>query len=279
MLLDGKKAAQVIKNKISEEVKKAGEDITLAIIEVGDDQASLIYLASKQRSCEELGIKTQIFQMPTNINQKEIIRLIESLNNDDKINAIMVQSPLPSHIDEEEVLNAVNPIKDVDGLGIYNQGKLFKKLPCVVPATAQASISLLKTNNIDIAGKNVVIVGRSTIVGKPLAMLFLNENATVTIAHSKTANLKEVTKKADILAVAIGKPKFITADMVKKEAVVIDIGINRVAGKMCGDVDFDSVCNVASYISPVPGGVGPVTTAILLQNVIKCYKEQKMKKN
>lgn len=279
MLLDGKKAAQVIKNKISEEVKKAGEDITLAIIEVGDDQASLIYLASKQRSCEELGIKTQIFQMPTNINQKEIIRLIESLNNDDKINAIMVQSPLPSHIDEEEVLNAVNPIKDVDGLGIYNQGKLFKKLPCVVPATAQASISLLKTNNIDIAGKNVVIVGRSTIVGKPLAMLFLNENATVTIAHSKTANLKEVTKKADILAVAIGKPKFITADMVKKDAVVIDIGINRVAGKMCGDVDFDSVCNVASYISPVPGGVGPVTTAILLQNVIKCYKEQKMKKN
>lgn len=279
MLLDGKKAAQVIKNKISEEVKKAGEDITLAIIEVGDDQASLIYLASKQRSCEELGIKTQIFQMPTNINQKEIIRLIESLNNDDKINAIMVQSPLPSHIDEEEVLNAVNPIKDVDGLGIYNQGKLFKKLPCVVPATAQASISLLKTNNIDIAGKNVVIVGRSTIVGKPLAMLFLNENATVTIAHSKTTNLKEVTKKADILAVAIGKPKFITADMVKKDAVVIDIGINRVAGKMCGDVDFDSVCNVASYISPVPGGVGPVTTAILLQNVIKCYKEQKMKKN
>ena len=279
MLLDGKKVAQVIKNKISEEVKKAGEDITLAIIEVGDDQASLIYLASKQRSCEELGIKTQIFQMPTNINQKEIIRLIESLNNDDKINAIMVQSPLPSHIDEEEVLNAVNPIKDVDGLGIYNQGKLFKKLPCVVPATAQASISLLKTNNIDIAGKNVVIVGRSTIVGKPLAMLFLNENATVTIAHSKTANLKEVTKKADILAVAIGKPKFITADMVKKDAVVIDIGINRVAGKMCGDVDFDSVCNVASYISPVPGGVGPVTTAILLQNVIKCYKEQKMKKN
>lgn len=279
MLLDGKKAAQVIKNKISEEVKKAGEDITLAIIEVGDDQASLIYLASKQKSCEELGIKTQIFQMPTNINQKEIIRLIESLNNDDKINAIMVQSPLPSHIDEEEVLNAVNPIKDVDGLGIYNQGKLFKKLPCVVPATAQASISLLKTNNIDIAGKNVVIVGRSTIVGKPLAMLFLNENATVTIAHSKTTNLKEVTKKADILAVAIGKPKFITADMVKKDAVVIDIGINRVAGKMCGDVDFDSVCNVASYISPVPGGVGPVTTAILLQNVIKCYKEQKMKRN
>jgi len=279
MILDGKKAAQIIKNKISEETNKAGEDITLAIIEVGDDQASQIYLASKQRACEEVGIKSKVYQFASTATQKELITLINELNKDNSINAIMVQSPLPNHIDEELVLNAVDPIKDVDGLSIQNQGRLLKKLPCVVPATAQASISLLKINNIDITGKNVVVIGRSTIVGKPLALLFLNENATVTIAHSKTQNLKEITKKADILAVAIGKPKFITGDMVKKDAVVLDIGINRVAGKMCGDVDFDSVSEVASYISPVPGGVGPVTTAILLQNVIKCYKEQKMKRD
>ena len=270
MLLDGKLAAQVIKNKIAEETAKAKEDITLAIIEVGEDQASQIYLANKQKVCEEVGIKTKVYMFGPNAAQKEIINLIKELNQDKAINAIMVQSPLPNHIDEETVLNTVDPMKDVDGLSIQNQGRLLKKLPCVVPATAQASISLLKVNNIDIAGKNVVVVGRSTIVGKPLALLFLNENATVTIAHSRTQNLKEITKKADILAVAVGKPKFITADMVKKDAVVVDVGINRLNGKMCGDVDFESVSQVASYISPVPGGVGPVTTAILLQNVIKC---------
>ena len=277
MLLDGKLAAQVIKNKIAEETAKAKEDITLAIIEVGEDQASQIYLANKQKVCEEVGIKTKVYMFGPNAAQKEIINLIKELNQDKTINAIMVQSPLPNHIDEETVLKTVDPMKDVDGLSIQNQGRLLKKLPCVVPATAQASISLLKVNNIDIAGKNVVVVGRSTIVGKPLALLFLNENATVTIAHSRTQNLKEVTKKADILAVAVGKPKFITADMVKKDAVVVDVGINRLNGKMCGDVDFESVSQVASYISPVPGGVGPVTTAILLQNVIKCYKDQKMR--
>ena len=199
MLLDGKLAAQVIKNKIAEETAKAKEDITLAIIEVGEDQASQIYLANKQKVCEEVGIKTKVYMFGPNAAQKEIINLIKELNQDKAINAIMVQSPLPNHIDEETVLNTVDPMKDVDGLSIQNQGRLLKKLPCVVPATAQASISLLKVNNIDIAGKNVVVVGRSTIVGKPLALLFLNENATVTIAHSRTQNLKEVRKQTFLL--------------------------------------------------------------------------------
>lgn len=278
MILDGLRTAEVIRKKIAEEVQKQDEEVTLAIIYVGDDSSSLIYLGSKLKACEEVGIKTRIFNLQENTSQKDILNIINELNKDEKISAIMVETPLPKHIDTEAVLNTINPIKDVDGLSFANQGKLIKGLPCVVPATAQGVLTLLKNNNIDIAGKNVVVVGRSTIVGKPLAMLFLKENATVTIAHSHTHNLKEVTKKADILAVAVGKPKFITADMVKKDAVVVDIGINRVMGKICGDVDFENVQTVASYISPVPKGVGPMTTAILLQNVLKCFKEQKMKR-
>lgn len=278
MILDGLRTAEVIRKKIAEEVQKQDEEVTLAIIYVGDDSSSLIYLGSKLKACEEVGIKTRIFNLQENTSQKDILNIINELNKDEKISAIMVETPLPKHIDTEAVLNTINPIKDVDGLSFANQGKLIKGLPCVVPATAQGVLTLLKNNNIDIASKNVVVVGRSTIVGKPLAMLFLKENATVTIAHSHTHNLKEVTKKADILAVAVGKPKFITADMVKKDAVVVDIGINRVMGKICGDVDFENVQTVASYISPVPKGVGPMTTAILLQNVLKCFKEQKMKR-
>lgn len=278
MILDGLRTAEVIRKKLAEEVKKQNEEVTLAIIYMGNDSSSLIYLESKLKACEEVGIKTEIYRLQENSSQKEVLKIIEELNNDDKINAIMVETPLPKHIDSETVLNAINPLKDVDGLSYDNQGKLMKGLPCVIPATAQGVLTLLKNNNIDIAGKNVVIVGRSNIVGKPLAMLFLKENATVTIAHSFTINLKDVTKRADILAVAIGKPKFITADMVKKDAVVVDIGINKVMGKICGDVDFENVQMVASYISPVPKGVGPMTTAILLQNVLKCFKEQKIKR-
>lgn len=279
MILDGLRTAEVIRKKIAEEVSKQGEEIKLAIIHVGNDLSSLMYLESKEKACGEVGINTVIFKLSENISQKELLNIVDKLNNDNTINAIMVQTPLPKHIDTETILNFVNPMKDVDGLSIYNQGKLMKGLPCVVPATAQGVITLLKNNNIDIAGKNVVVIGRSIVVGKPLAMLFLKENATVTIAHSHTANLKEITRRADILAVAVGKPKFITADMVKKDAVVVDIGINKVMGKICGDVDFENVQTVASYISPVPKGVGPMTTAILLQNVLKCYKEQKMNRD
>lgn len=278
MILDGLRTAEVIRKKIAEEVQKQKENITLAIIHIGTDISSLIYLDSKLKACEEVGIQTKVYKLQENTSQKEIINIISDLNKSDEINAIMVETPLPKHIDTEVILNEISPMKDVDGLSFVNQGKLMKGLPCVVPATAQGVLTLLKNNNIDIAGKNVVVVGRSTIVGKPLAMLFLKENATVTMAHSHTTNLKEITKKADILAVAIGKPRFITADMVKKDAVVVDIGINKVMGKICGDVDFENVQTVASYISPVPKGVGPMTTAILLQNVLKCYKEQKMKR-
>lgn len=279
MILDGLRTAEVIRKKIAEEVARQDEEITLAILHIGNDQSSMIYLESKEKACAEVGINTKILKLPENISQREILNIISDLNKDKTVNAIMVQTPLPKHIDTETILNSVDPMKDVDGLSIYNQGKLIKDLQCVVPATAQGVITLLKNNNIDISGKNVVIVGRSIVVGKPLAMLFLKENATVTIAHSHTTNLKDITKRADILAVAIGKPRFITADMVKKDAVVVDIGTNRVMGKICGDVDFENVQTVASYISPVPKGVGPMTTAMLLSNVIKCYKNQKMNRD
>lgn len=279
MILDGLRTAEVIRKKIAEEVARQDEEITLAILHIGNDQSSMIYLESKEKACAEVGINTKILKLPENISQREILNIISDLNKDKTVNAIMVQTPLPKHIDTETILNSVDPMKDVDGLSIYNQGKLIKDLLCVVPATAQGVITLLKNNNIDISGKNVVIVGRSIVVGKPLAMLFLKENATVTIAHSHTTNLKDITKRADILAVAIGKPRFITADMVKKDAVVVDIGTNRVMGKICGDVDFENVQTVASYISPVPKGVGPMTTAMLLSNVIKCYKNQKMNRD
>lgn len=279
MILDGLRTAEVIRKKIAEEVARQDEEITLAILHIGNDQSSMIYLESKEKACAEVGINTKILKLPENISQREILNIISDLNKDKTVNAIMVQTPLPKHIDTETILNSVDPMKDVDGLSIYNQGKLIKDLPCVVPATAQGVITLLKNNNIDISGKNVVIVGRSIVVGKPLAMLFLKENATVTIAHSHTTNLKDITKRADILAVAIGKSRFITADMVKKDAVVVDIGTNRVMGKICGDVDFENVQTVASYISPVPKGVGPMTTAMLLSNVIKCYKNQKMNRD
>ena len=271
MVLDGSKTAAVIRKKIAEEVSRIEDPITIAIIQVGDDQASMMYLQSKEKVCKEVGINVDIHIFPNNTTQKEIVETIKTLNSDNTINSIMVQMPLPAHVDSEEILNAIAPIKDVDGLSVLNQGQLFKGLPAVVPATPQAVITLLKNNNIDIYQKNVVVVGRSIVVGKPLAMLFLNENATVTIAHSHTLNLKEVTKKADILVSAVGKPRLITSDMVKKDAVVIDVGINRVQGKVVGDVDFQNVSQIASFISPVPNGVGPVTNAIVLQNIINCY--------
>ena len=275
MILDGSKTAAVMRKKIAEEVNRINEPITLAIVQIGDDQSSMMYLRSKEKACSEVGIHVDTHIFANNVTQKEIIKTINTLNDNDNINAIMVQMPLPAHIDSEEVLNTINPLKDVDGLSVLNQGKLFKGLPAVCPATAQAVITLLKNNNVDIYQKNVVIIGRSLVVGKPLAILFLNENATVTVAHSHTANLKEVTKKADILVSAVGKPSLVTVDMVKKEAVVVDVGINRVQGKTVGDVDFKNVEPIASFISPVPNGVGPVTNAVVLQNILNCYKKQK----
>lgn len=275
MLLDGFRCAEEIRKKIAEDIKTYGYDITLAVIIVGDNPASQIYVANKQKACEEVGIKSIRIALDSDTSQKELIDKINELNEDASVNGILVQLPLPSHLDEETIINTIDPKKDVDGLTIINQGKLFKGEEAILPATPKGIITLLKNNNVQIKGANAVVLGRSILVGKPVAMLLLKENATVTICHSKTENLKEVTKKADILVVAIGKPKFVTADMVKKDAAVVDVGINRVQGKVCGDVDFDEVSQIARYISPVPRGVGPMTIASLLENVICCYKLQK----
>lgn len=279
MILDGFRTAEVIRKKIFEEVSNIDQTITLAIILVGQSPSSLIYIQNKQKACEEVGMKSIVYNFDENISQKEIISKIEECNNNKEINGILVQMPLPNHLEAEVILNAISHYKDVDGLGLENQGKLMKGQDCIVPATALGVITLLKNNSVDIAGKNVVVVGRSVLVGRPLALLFLKENATVTIAHSKTTNLKDVTKRADILVVAIGKPKFVTEDMVKRDAVVVDVGINRVTGKIVGDVDFDKVKEVANMISPVPKGVGPMTIACLLENVLDCYKLQKKEAN
>lgn len=274
MNLDGKLTASYIRKHIADEVRKINDEVTLALIMVGDNPASHVYVRNKVKACEEVGIVVRDYFLDENISQKEILDIINKCNADDSVNGILVQLPLPSHIDEKTVINTIHPNKDVDGLTLFNQGKLFMNEDCLVPATPKGIITLLKRYYVDITGKNVVIVGRSNLVGKPLAMLFLQENATVTIAHSKTSNLKEVTKKADILVSAVGKAKLITADMVKRDAVVVDVGTNRFDGKLCGDVDYENVVDVASYISPVPGGVGPMTIASLLENVVKCYKKQ-----
>ena len=274
MILDGKLTATYVRKQVAEEVRRINDTVTLALIMVGNNPASQVYVRNKQKACDEVGISVESFFLDENTSQKELLTIIENCNKNHKVNGILVQLPLPTHIEEKIVVNSIDPEKDVDGLNTINQGKLMVGEEGLVPATPKGVITLLKSNNIDIQSKNVVVVGRSKLVGKPLAMLFLNENATVTIAHSKTANLKEVTKKADILVAAVGKPKFIVADMVKRDCVVVDVGINRLDGKLCGDVDYEGVSEVASFVTPVPGGVGPMTIATLLENVLKCYKRQ-----
>lgn len=274
MILDGKLTATYVRKQVAEEVRRINDTVTLALIMVGNNPASQVYVRNKQKACDEVGISVESFFLDENTSQKELLTIIENCNKNPKVNGILVQLPLPTHIEEKIVVNSIDPEKDVDGLNTINQGKLMVGEEGLVPATPKGVITLLKSNNIDIQSKNVVVVGRSKLVGKPLAMLFLNENATVTIAHSKTANLKEVTKKADILVAAVGKPKFIVADMVKRDCVVVDVGINRLDGKLCGDVDYEGVSEVASFVTPVPGGVGPMTIATLLENVLRCYKRQ-----
>ncbi|HRT68833.1 MAG TPA: bifunctional 5,10-methylenetetrahydrofolate dehydrogenase/5,10-methenyltetrahydrofolate cyclohydrolase [Bacilli bacterium] len=275
MILDGEKTADMITMRIAKEVADIEDKITLSIFLVGQDPASIVYVNKKLKACGDAGILVDSHFLNDNITQKELIKLVEDCNKNPDIHGILVQMPLPSHIDADVILNTIDPNKDVDGLTIINQGKLLAGEETIVPATPKGVISILKKNYIDIPGKNVVVVGRSRLVGKPLALLFLQNNATVTIAHSKTTNLKEVTKRADILAVAVGIPNFITADMVKKDAVVIDIGINKIEGKLIGDVKYAEVSEVASYITPVPKGIGPMTIASLLENVLICYQIQK----
>ncbi len=274
MILDGKKMAETITGITKEEIEKNNYKITLALILVGENPASEIYVRNKNIACQKVGIEVKNYRLSEDTEESELLKIIDECNKDASINGILVQMPLPRHMDEEKVINTIDPNKDVDGLTVVNQGKLMGGLPTIPSATPKGVITLLKRNNIEIEGKHVVIVGRSILVGKPLALLFLQNNATVTICHSRTKNLKEMTKQADIMVAAIGKPKFFTADMIKEGAVVVDVGINRVDGHICGDVDFDEVSKIASFITPVPKGVGPMTIASLLENIVDCYKMQ-----
>lgn len=271
-LIDGKLISAQIKDELKEKVaalKAEGKTGALSVIQVGKDPASSIYVNNKKKACEYIGIESVSYELDENISEEELLNLIDDLNKREDIKGILVQLPLPKHISEDKVINAIDASKDVDGFNIKNVGALCVGEPGFISCTPAGIIQLMKRSGIDMQGKNCVVVGRSNIVGKPMALLMLRENATVTICHSKTVNLKEICKQADILIAAIGKPKFFTSDYVKEGAVVIDVGIHRDRdNKMCGDVDFEDVKDHTSYITPVPGGVGPMTIAMLMTNCV-----------
>ena len=271
-ILDGKAVSLKVKESVkvrAEELKKFGVEPTLAVILVGEDKASQTYVRAKEKACNEYGIKSVAHRLSENTTQAELLALINVLNLDDSIHGILVQLPLPKHIDTNTVLATIDPAKDVDGFHAVNVGKLVSGLDGFVPCTPLGVMEILKEYGIDVAGLNAVVIGRSNIVGKPMANLLLNASATVTITHSKTKNLKEICKNADLIVAAIGKPFFLKADMVEDDAVVVEVGINRLDdGRLVGDVDFDEVAPKCSYITPVPGGVGPMTIAMLLNNTI-----------
>lgn len=271
ILIDGKMVSQKIKNELKGKVSTLIKKPSLAVIRVGEDEASKIYIKLKQKMCEELGITFTEYHLNENIEQEDLLGLIHKLNADDETTAILLQSPVPYHLNILEAFKAISPDKDVDGFNPINVGKLAIGQQAFAPCTPMGIMKLLSEYNIDVEGKNCVVVGRSNIVGRPMAQLLVNANGTVTICHSKTKNLGEITKNADILVVAIGVPGHITADMVKEGAVVIDVGINRLpdSKKIVGDIDFENVKNKCSYITPVPGGVGPMTIITLMENVIK----------
>ena len=277
MVISGKELSNELRSEIIEEVKEIKEQYGraphLAVIIVGDNPASKSYVKGKSKACEEVGITNTTIEFPSDVTQCDLLITINELNKDVNIDGILVQLPLPEHIDETLVMNYIDPLKDVDGFHRVNVDGLYTGKDCIKPCTPTGIIKLIKKANVEIAGKNVVVLGRSNIVGLPVAKMLLDENATVTICHSKTKNLKDITLQADILIVAIGKPKLVTSDMVKEGAVVIDVGVNRVDGKLVGDVDFENVENKTSVITPVPGGVGPMTITCLLENTIKCFKK------
>ena len=274
-IIDGKMISGQVKDEVRDKTaaftEKTGVNVCLAVILVGEDPASQVYVRNKKKACEYVGFKSLSYELPATTSQDELLELINKLNADDTVHGILVQMPLPRHIDEKTVIDSISPKKDVDGFHPMNVGALCIGEPGFVSCTPAGVIQLLKRSNIEISGKECVIVGRSNIVGKPMALLMLRENATVTIAHSKTSNLKEVLQRADIVIAAIGKPKAITADCIKNGAVVIDVGINRNAetGKLCGDVDYENVAPKCSAITPVPGGVGPMTIAMLMVNCLE----------
>lgn len=272
-IIDGKAISTAIKDELKEKVaayKEQGIEITLAVVKVGNDPASAVYVRNKEKACEYVGITSKTLALPEETTEEELLKVVEDLNHDRAVNGILVQLPLPKHIDESKILLAIDSRKDVDGFHPVNVGKMVIGEDTFLPCTPAGIIEMLKRSNIDIAGKECVVIGRSNIVGKPMSMLMLKENATVTITHSKTKDLKEVTKRADILIAAIGRAKFVTADYVKEGAVVIDVGMDRDEdGKLCGDVDFASVEPKALAITPVPGGVGPMTVTMLLVNCLR----------
>lgn len=271
-IIDGKKISQEIKDELKEKVAamaKEGKKVALAVIQVGNDPASSVYVRNKKKACEYIGIESLSYELPEETTEEELVALIEKLNADTKVNGILVQLPLPKRINEEKIIQTISPDKDVDGFHMQNVGALCTGGKGYVSCTPLGIITLLKRSGIEIAGKRCVVMGRSNIVGKPMAMLLLRENGTVTICHSKTQDMKEITRQADILVVAIGKPKFVDETYVKEGAVVIDVGIHRNAeNKLCGDVDFDKVAPHTSAITPVPGGVGPMTIAMLMNNCV-----------
>ncbi len=273
MLLDGKATSKRIKDELKERVavlSQKGKTPTLAVVILGEDPASHVYVRSKKRACEYIGIKSLAYELPNETSEEELLNLVHELNNNSDVNGILVQLPLPSHISEEKVIMAIDPKKDVDGFHPISVGNLSTGNQGFISCTPYGIMELLKRYNVSIEGKKCVVVGRSNIVGKPISMLLLRENGTVTICHSKTKNLKEECKQADILIAAIGRAQMITKEYVKEGAVVIDVGMNRLAdGTLCGDVDYDNVASHTSFITPVPGGVGPMTIAMLMSNVVQ----------
>ena len=275
-IIDGKKVSSHIKDNIAAEVKilknKTGKTPGLAVVLVGDDPASAVYVKNKNKTCKNIGFQSFEHILPKNTSEDKLLNLINELNNDDQVNGILVQLPLPSHISSKKILVSIDPQKDVDGFHLENVGRLVSGNALFKPCTPAGIIKLLDEYKIEIEGKNAAIIGRSNIVGKPVSFLLLERNATVTICHSRTKDLPSITRSADILIAAIGKPNFVSLDMVKNNAVVIDVGINRLDGKLVGDVDFASVSNQASLITPVPGGVGPMTIAMLMENTLQAFK-------
>jgi methylenetetrahydrofolate dehydrogenase (NADP+)/methenyltetrahydrofolate cyclohydrolase len=275
MILDGKKVALdrnlLLKEKIETDFKIYGRVPNLSIIVVGDNPASLSYVKGKGAACELVGIDHKLYHLEEKISEEKLIALIETLNKNVHVDGMILQLPLPNHLNETKLIDLISKDKDADGFHVYNQGYLYQKKPCIKPATPKGIMSLLESYNIHISGMDAVIVGRSNIVGFPVARLLMDQGATITVCHRQTKDLKAHTLNADLLVVASGKPNLITADMVKEGAIVIDVGVNRVDGKLCGDVDFDSVSKIASWITPVPKGVGPMTINALLENTYELY--------
>ncbi len=269
-LIDGKQISAQIKDELKDRVAKEGIKATLAVIQVGDDPASSVYVGNKKKACEYIGIGSRSFELPEKTTEEELLDLIDKLNDDDDVTGILVQLPVPAHIDDKKIINRISPLKDVDGFHPENVGNLCIGQDGFVSCTPAGIMELLGRSGIEVEGKRCVVVGRSNIVGKPMALLLLAANGTVTVCHSRTKDLKDICKQADILVAAVGRPKMITSEYIKEGAVVIDVGIHRMDnGKLCGDVDFDDVKDMTSFITPVPGGVGPMTIAMLMVNCVK----------